>query len=147
MNPMVRYYSDDGVFDAPVQKVWKLIEAHQDPANKIHAGLVSVTPHPQPDGTAKLDVVTKGPDGKTMNHKWHVVVKPPFTQTVEFIDGPMKGSWMTTTYLPEGNRTRCITVAEWRIQGVTDEKALHKAANEFFDNGFDEDQRFLKTLK
>ena len=143
---MVRYYSDDGVFDAPINKLWKLIEAHGDPNNKIHAGLVGSTPHPQPDGSVKLDMITKGPDGKNQNHVWHVRAKPPFTQTVEFLDGPFKGSWLTSTYIPEGNKTRCVTVAEWHVQGISDPKETLKVANEFFENGFEEDSRFLKTL-
>jgi hypothetical protein len=144
---MVRYYSDDGVFDAPVSKVWKLIEAHGDPNNRIHASVLGAKPSPQPDGTVKLELSVRGPDGKTQNHTWHVIHRPPYSQSVAFLDGPMKGSWMTTTYLPEGQKTRCITVAEWRVQGITDEKAALKAANDFFDNGFEEDSKFLRTIR
>lgn len=144
---MARYYSDDGILDGPVDKVWRLINAHNDPKNKIHGGIVSMTGKPQPDGSVVADLVTKGPDGKNVNQKWRFVMKPPHTQTVEMIDGPMKGSWMTTTYVPEGNKTRLVTVAEWKVQGVTDESTLRKMADDFFDNGFEEDTRFFKTLK
>jgi hypothetical protein len=144
---MVRYYSDDGVFDANLQKVWQLIQAHGDPNNKIHGSLVSAKGAPRPDGSWGAEWVTRGPDGKNVNHKLIITAKPPFAQSVEFTDGPFKGSWMTTTYLPEGNRTRCVTVAEWKVQGVTDPAATLKVASDFFDNGFEEDSRFLKTMK
>jgi hypothetical protein len=144
---MVRYYSDDGVFDAPVNKVWKLIDAHSDPNNKIHAALVGSKGGPQPDGSVKLEMTIRGPDGKTHTQQWRLLHNRPHSQTVEFVDGPFRGSWQTTAYIPEGNRTRCITVAEWKVQGVADSAATLKMANEFFDNGFEEDQRFLKTLK
>jgi hypothetical protein len=144
---MVRYYSDDGVFDAPVSKVWKLIEAHADPNNKIHASLVGSKGGPQPDGSIKLEMTIRTPDGKTAMQAWRLVHNPPFSQTVEFLDGMFKGSWQTTAYIPEGNRTRCVTTAEWKVQGVTDPAAVLKAANDFFDNGFEEDSRFLKTMK
>ena len=147
VNPMVRYYSDDGVLDAPLNKVWKLIEAHGEHATEIHTNLVSAKASPKPDGTMQAEWVTKGPDGKNATHKLHMAIKAPFSQTVDFTDGPLKGSWMTTTYIAEGNKTRCITAAEWRVQGITDPAALLKAATEFFDGGFEADSRYLKTMK
>lgn len=144
---MVRYYSDDGVFDAPVQKVWQLIQAHGEHAQVIHPSIISRKANPQPDGSITLDVTVKDPDGKPMSQRWHMMAKPPYAQSVDFLDGPMKGSWLTTTYIPEGDKTRAVTAAEWRVQGITDEATLRKMANDFFDNGFEEDQRYLKTMK
>jgi hypothetical protein len=144
---MVRYYSDDGVFDAPVEKVWKLIESHNTHMNDIHKGVISVKAHPEPSGSVLADVVTLGPDGKShVNHKWRFTMKPPLTQTVEMIEGPMKGTWLTTTYLPHGNKTRLVTVAEWKVQGVSDDSTLHKMCDEFMENGFAEDMKFLATM-
>jgi hypothetical protein len=142
---MARYFSDDGIIDAPIEKVWKLIEAHNDPKNHIHAGIVSMKAHPQGDGSVLADVVTKGEKGN-VDHKWKFTMKPPHAQIVEMIDGPMKGSWITTTYVPLGNKTRFVTVADWKIQGVTDEKMLLKLCNDFMEGGFEEDSRFLKTM-
>jgi len=143
---MVRYYSDDGVVDAPVEKVWRLIQAHNDPKNHIHAGIVSMSGKPQPDGSVLADVVTKGENGN-VSHKWRFTIRPPHAQVVDMLEGPMKGSWITTAYIPEGaNKTRYVTVAEWNVQGVTDEKTLLKLCNDFMENGFEEDMRFLKTL-
>jgi hypothetical protein len=146
---MARYYSDDGILDAPVAKVWKLIEAHNDPKNHIHASILSMKGAPQPDGSFLADLVTQAPDGRgTMSHKWRFTLHPPHAQTVEMVDGPLKGSWMTTTYVPEpGNKTRLVTVAEWKVQGVSDEPTLRKMANDFFDNGFEEDTKFLRAMK
>lgn len=144
---MARYYSDDGVFDAPVEKIWKLIQAHNTDMAHIHPDMTPVGVQMQPDGSAVAKIRTRGPDGRPMDHEWRFLVKPPFTQTVEMLKGPMAGSWMTTTYLPEGSKTRAITVAEWKVQGVSDEATLRKLANEFFDHGFDEDSKYLKTMK
>lgn len=145
---MVRYYSDDGVFDAPVQKVWQLIQAHAEHGTKIHEGLVSAKGTPQPDGSIVADWVLRNPDGKTTSKaKLRMVPRPPYAQTVEFTEGAFKGTWLTTVYIPEGNRTRAVTVAEWKVQGVTDEKTLLKMADDFFNHGFDEDSRYLKTMK
>ncbi len=143
---MVRYYSDDGVFSAPVDRVWKLIQAHNPDASRIHPGILSMKGTPQPDGSVIADMSTRGPDGKPVAQKWRFVMKPPFSQSVEMIEGPMKGSWITTTYLPEGSKTRCVTFAEWRVQGMTDDSALWKMANDFFDGGFEEDVRYLRTM-
>ena len=145
---MVRYYSDDGIVDAPLNKVWALIQAHNDPKNKIHATIVSMTGTPQPDGSVLSDVVTKGENGApNVNHKWRFTLKPPHAQIVEMVEGPLKHSWITTTYLPEGtNQTRYVTVADWHVQGIMDEKVLLKMCNDFMENGFEDDQRFLKTL-
>src|ERR1051326_1254673 len=128
---MVRYYSDDGVFDAPIEKLWRLIDAHNTEMTHIHKGIVSVNGKPQSDGSVLAEVVTLAPDGKTrMTHQWRFIQKRPHTQTVEMIGGPMKGSWLTSTYLPEGNKTRVVTVAEWKVQGVSDDHQLMKACEE-----------------
>src|SRR5205809_105667 len=108
---MVRYYSDDGFFEAPIDKVWKLIEAHNAHMSEIHPGVKPVKATPQPDGSMLADIETKGPDGKTQQHKWRFAVKPPHAQIVEMVEGPMKGSWLTSTYIPAGNKTHVVTVA------------------------------------
>ncbi|HVL87166.1 MAG TPA: hypothetical protein VM681_04035 [Candidatus Thermoplasmatota archaeon] len=143
---MVRYYSDDGVFDGPVQKVWRLIEAHGERLAEIHPNVVSHKGIPQADGSTRLDVVTRMPDGTKVGHTWRILFRPPYSQIIEILDGPLKGSWMTITYVPEGNRTRAVTVSEYRVQGVTDESTLQKMAQEYFDGAYDEDARFLKML-
>jgi len=143
---MVRYYSDDGFFEAPIEKLWKLIEAHGAHMHDIHQGVTPVSSTQNADGSTTAKLTTPGPDGKPVAHTWRFHVRPPHAQVVEMIEGPMKGSWLTSTYLPKGNRTQVVTVAEWKVQGVTDENQLRKACEEFMENGFAEDSRYLKTL-
>jgi hypothetical protein len=143
---MARYYSDDGVFDADVAKLWRLIREHDTKLGEIHPGVRPVSAAVQPDGSVIAVITTPGENGRVVEHTWRFLQRPPYAQTVEMLAGPMKGSWFTSTYIPEGPRTRVVTVAEWRMQGVSDEARLLKAAEEFMENGFAEDSRYLRTM-
>ena len=143
---MVRYYSDDGVHDVPREKLWKLIEAHTDDnISKIHKSFVSMKTVDEHGGAYTKDLQIRGPDGKVSAMRMRFTVKPPNSQTIEILTGPLAGSWSTNTYVAEGNRTRIVTAAEWKVAGADETMAL-KAAQDFHDSGFDEDAAYLRTL-
>ena len=145
---MVRYYSDDGVHDVPREKLWKLIEAHSDTnISKIHPDFVSMRTIEEHGGSVTKEIQIRGPDGKVSPMRMRFTVKPPHNQTLEILSGPYAGSWSSNTYIPEGNRTRIVTSAEWKVQGVTDEATALKHANDFHDGGFEADAAYLKTMR
>jgi hypothetical protein len=144
---MVRYYSDDGVFEGSIEKVWKLIQAHSDTnVNHIHASFTSAKTREESPGVHLSEVQVRGPDGKTFPAKLRYRFAPPYTQTVEFVEGLFPGSWQTSTYVPDGpNRTRVITVGEFHLPGL-DEASARKVVDGFFDMGFAEDSAYLRKM-
>lgn len=146
VNRMVRYFNDEGVFEGPIEKVWRLVSAHTpDNVHHIHAGFAKMHAAPDAKGGILASIQLRGPDGKVVPAKMRFVMSPPFTQTVEFLEGPFAGSWSTNTYVPEGNRTRVVCVGEFRIPGLDDASVL-KLAGDFMDHGFEEDQAYLRKM-
>ncbi|MHB8605620.1 MAG: SRPBCC family protein [Thermoplasmatota archaeon] len=143
---MARYYSDDGIFDAPVEAVWQLIDAHTDATVRdVHPATVEQRTIEERADVALRDVTTRMPDGSHVESRIRFTERRPHTQTLEFLGGPFAGSWQTTTYVPEGGRTRLVTVGEFRLAGAPDEVALH-AATAFVDNAHEEDRAYLARL-
>ncbi|MHB8606081.1 MAG: hypothetical protein ACYDCK_12590 [Thermoplasmatota archaeon] len=143
---MVRYYDDASVFEGSVEKVWKLIQAHSDTnVGHIHAAFVDQHSREERPGVFLTNVKVRTPQGLVPS-KLRGTVHPPHTQTIEFLEGVFAGSWFTTTYIPEGaNRTRAVVVGDFRIPGL-DDAAVRKAADDFFELGFSEDNAYLKKM-
>ena len=143
---MVRYYSDDGIFEGSLDKVWKLIQAHSDTnIHHIHAAFVSAKTVEDPPGVYHVRIQMRGPDGKLGPFGIRIRPRPPFTQTIEFTDGPFRG-WFTSTYLSEGaDRTRVVTVGEITIPGL-DDASTYKAVDDFMELGFSDDSAYLRKM-
>lgn len=143
---MARYYSDDGVFDAPLDKVWRLIDAHGDATVRdVHPSTVSQRTVEHAGATTVRDVANRMPDGRVVESRIRFTHHRPFAQTLEFVSGPFAGSWQTSTYVPEGQRTRVVTVGEFRLSGAPDDVAL-VAATAFVDHAHEDDKAYLKRL-
>jgi hypothetical protein len=143
---MVRYLSDDGVFDGPVDKVWKLIQAHSDTnVTHIHSSFVRQATREERPGVFVAEIQMRGPDGKLAPLKLRMTPRPPHTNTIEFVEGLFAGSWSVHAYVPEGARTRVVTVGEFRIPGLDDASVL-KAVDDFMEMGFAEDNAYLRKM-
>lgn len=141
---MVRYYDDRGVFEAPLDSVWRMIGEHTDenmPA--LHPDLTSRTVRQEGD-TIEREVDARTPEGGRDKMRMLFTARPPRTLTIDYLEGAMKGSWVTNTYIPEGpDKTRVIATGEFHIAGEDDEEA-RRDAGRMLDQRFDEDARWLK---
>ena len=144
---MVRYFSDDGIFEGSVERVWKLIQAHSDTnVHHIHAAFVSARTTEERPGVYHTRAQMRMPDGKVGPFAMRMTPRPPYAQLVEFTEGPFQGSWFVSTYVPEGaSRTRVITTGEFAIPGL-DEASVLKAVDDFMEHGFAEDTAYLRKM-
>ena len=137
------HVKDDGVFDAPLEKVWKYINddtGHQHSAVKF-TGVLE-----QSDKGMTVEVDVKNPDGSSHKETWKMAMNPPKSHTTEILSGPMKGSKHTHTYTPMGNKTKVEVDGEFKVEGMDDASAK-KAVLGFLEMVFNEDSANLKNYK
>lgn len=142
---MVHYHDDAGVFDGPVDKIWKLIQAHTpENISKIHPAYQRLNVLSQTANVIEGEFTIKTPEGTRID-RVRLNLNPPTSQTLEWLNGPMKESKCTFTYKQEGLRTRVVADGDMRIQGM-DDASTKKIVTEFFDMAFNEDNTYLRTI-
>jgi len=143
----VKYKSDDGMFEAPLDKVWKYLNTPED-VHK-HKAFKSFKPQGQPTGNVmsfKAEVFN--PDGKTTHDEvYEMTMTPPkgFSTTVK--TGPLSGAKFTHTYVAKGDKTQVILEGEFPTMPGMDEKQTRAALAQYFDAVFTEDNANIKKFK
>lgn len=137
------HVTDDGIFDAPVEKVWKYIN---DQNGHSHSGMKFTKVLEQSDKGMTAELEVKNPDGSYHKETWKMTMNPPKAHTTEILAGPMKGSKHTHTYSPMGNKTKVQVEGEFTAQGM-DDAATKKAVLAMFEMVFNEDNANLKNYK
>ena len=142
---MVRIVDEGSHFDAPMEKVWKLVEAHREHISAIHPDVKN----PRMEAGGENQGVTtweQEMNGRKMTMKLRVTLLPPFGQTLEFLDGPMAGSKMINYYTPKGNRTAVTVIGDF-VSPMLPESQVEGMAWEFLQGGFDQDSAYLKKMR
>lgn len=136
--------TDDGLFQAKRDKVWRLIEAHSTDGFNIHPSLKSAKPL-RKEGNS--DVVEQEWDmaGQRVKMVAKFTANPPDRLTIEFLEGPMTGK-MVNTYTEVSGGTKVVTECDMQSKFM-DEKQLEGAVKQFLDNGFNDDVRYLSKMK
>ena len=137
------HVSDEGTFDAPVEKIWRFLN---DDNSHQHSSLKFSKVLEQTDKgmTAEVDVMRPGEP----SHKetWKMSFNPPKGFSLEITSGPMKGTKHSHTYTPMGNKTKVVVEGEFVAQGM-DDASLKKAVLGMFEQVFNEDSAALKNYK
>lgn len=135
---------DDGVFDAPIDKVWKYVN---DSMLHQHTSFRTTNVLEQKGNSMIVEADVNNP-GKGGTHKetWKFVMNPPKGFDMEYLSGPMKGTKHTHTYTPLGNKTKVEVVGEFHAQGL-DDAATRKSVLDYFAQVFEEDQAAMKRMK
>ena len=139
------YVRDEGLFDAPIDKVWKYVNNQE--GNHRHETIPSMRLLEQKGNVAEFEAETKGPDGKLQKETWKFVFNPPYGYDFEALAGPQKGTRHTHTYIPAGDKTKVIVLGDFQFQGVTDPAQAEKMALQYLERVFNEDNATLKALK
>ncbi len=137
---------DDGVFDAPIEKIWKYL-GDETPGVHNHRSIVDSRTIENKESEMVFEWVMRNPDGKTTRKEtWRMVLDPPRGFEMESLAGVSKGTKYTNHYTPMGPKTRVEIDGEFHMQGM-DEAATRKAALGFLSEVFDEDQASLKKYE
>ena len=135
---------DEGVFDAPIEKVWKYI---QDMPNHQHQSTRLGPVLEQKGAALKIAGQVRNPDGKTWRKETYLMtLNPPLSFTLETLDGPMKGTKHTHSYTAQGDRTKVVVEGEF-VNPSVDDANLRKGTLAYFEEVFSEDQASLRKYK
>ncbi len=137
---------DDGVYDAPVDKIWKFLQ-DETPGVHNHRAIVGAKTLEQKANSVTQEWEMRNPDGKgTRRETWRMTFNPPGGFEMESLAGASKGTKYTHHYTPMGNKTRVEVQGDFKMQGM-DEAATRKAALGFLAQVFDEDTQSLRNYQ
>ena len=137
---------DEGVFDAPIEKIWKYIQ-DDTPGLHKHRSITSTKVLKEEGNTVVQEMQFVNADGKgTHWETWRLTMNPPRGYQVEAIEGPTKGTKFAQVYTPMGPKTRVDVDGDWRVLGL-DDAAIRKATLAFLEEAFNEDNATLKRYK
>jgi hypothetical protein len=140
-DPMVFIKDEEGTFQAPVSKVWELLQSPQD-----HQHPSQINPQFAMDGEHPVvSFGVKMPDGKVVNNKIRVTPMAPVGYALEYLEAPFAGSRSFTFYSPKGDQTGVTVVGDYTSQWMTGD-ALKQAVALSLENAFREDQENLKHI-
>jgi ligand-binding SRPBCC domain-containing protein len=137
------HVTDDGIFDAPVEKVWKYIN---DENGHAHSAVKFTKVLEQNDKGMTAELEVKHPDGSSHMETWKMTMNPPKSHLTEVLAGPMKGSKYTHTYTPMGNKTKVQVEGDFTGQGM-DDASTKKAVLSMFEMVYNEDNANLRNYK
>jgi len=141
---LVHIEDSGSFFDAPIDKIWKLVEAHGTDLTKIHPDMKNV----------KAEMVSENSNvvgydnemqGQTIRSKIKITSYYPLGLAFEMLEGPLAGSKFFNYYIPSGNRTGITAVGEFKSSSMNDDM-IRQAVKSMFDTGFDQDAAYLKTM-
>jgi len=137
------HYKSDGIFNAPVDKVWKYMPAadHQHSAFKTYNVVNQSGNHT----TVKAEIYNQ--DRTTQTSTFEYTMTPPKQMNTTITGGMMDGANFTHTYTPMGDKTRVDVEGDFKpIPGVSESEQL-KSIDAFFTTAFNEDNANLQKMK
>jgi hypothetical protein len=139
------------IFDAPLDKVWKLGEAHTKEGNKIH-------PNTRNNKTEMVDDTTfitsweeedMNNDGQTIRIKAKGTIYYPLGMAFDILEGPFSGSKFFNYYKPidnNNNKTSVNVIGDFRSSTISDEEQLKSVVNSFLEKVYNEDVAYLAKM-
>jgi len=136
--------TDDGVFPASREKVWKLIEAHQNNIQAIHPAVKSAKLL-RMEGNSAVVEQQYDMNGQATKMVLKVTPSPPDRLTLEFLEGPLTGK-MINNYSDVPGGTKVVTECDMNSKFM-DDNQVQSTTKQFLSTAFDDDVRYLKTMK
>lgn len=142
------HYKSEGIFEAPLAKVWKLLQEEHTPEKitAIHTNFQKVKVLEEKGNTMKQEITAIGMDGKAMTFQARLTFNQPKNFDIEWLTGPMAGSKVSNVYTEQGSQTKVVTSGDVKIAGM-DEPSVLKIFEEMMSNSFNADQSYLKKMR
>ena len=141
---MVFIVDEGSEFDAPIEKVWKLSEAHAKDAAKIHPSGKNYKTESVSENAA-IQSWDSDMQGQTVKTKIKITRFYPLGVAIELLEGAIAGSFFNY-YIPNGNKTGVTVAGEFTSSMMPDENQLKQAVMSFLEQAFNEDSAYLKTI-
>jgi hypothetical protein len=140
---MVFILDQGSVFDAPLEKIWKLMFSHSE---HKHPSMKNFKVEPTADPSSFIGTWESELKGTAIPFKAKFTYFPPVGFTMEHLEGPFAGSKEFEYYTPMGDKTGITCVGEYKAVGMSDDQ-LRAATAFFYDKVFREDQDNLARMK
>ena len=140
------FIEDKGsIFKAPIEQIWRLLEAHNYEGDKIHPGNKNRTTEKVAENVFMLSWENEV-QGRIIKSKERLTNYPPVGRALEFLEGRLAGSKAFVYYAPKENETEVNVIGEWKSSAMSDEE-IKKNVLSFLQHNFEEDSAYLKTMK
>jgi hypothetical protein len=134
------------IFDAPLDKVWKLGEAHAKEGNKIHPNTRNNKTEIVND-TTFINSWEEDMNGQTIKIKAKGTIYYPLGMAFEILEGPFSGSKFFNYYIPkDNNKTSVNIVGDFRSNVISDDEQLKSAVIGFLEKVYNEDIAYLTKM-
>src|SRR5438552_18238402 len=111
---------DGGVFDAPLEKIWRYIQ-DDTPGLHKHRAIPSTKVLKEEGNTVAQEMQIVNADGKgTHWATWRLTMNPRRGYQGEATDGPTKGTTLSQGYTPMGRKTRLDVAGDGKGPGQDD---------------------------
>ena len=138
------HYESDGVFDAPLEKVWKYLSGTEH----THSGFKSYKVASQSGNEVTIDAEVFNPDGKTTSKAiFKHIMNPPIGWQTTVKGSAMDGAVFNHTYTPMGNKTKVELKGDYKAIPGMSESAQIKMLDDFYTTGFNEDNANLQKMR
>ncbi len=138
------HYESDGVFDAPLEKVWKYLSSMEH----THSGFKSYKVASQSGNEVTIDAEVFNPDGKTTSKAiFKHIMNPPIGWQTTVKGSAMDGAVFNHTYTPIGNKTKVELKGDYKAIPGMSESAQLKMLDDFYTTGFNEDNANLQKMR
>lgn len=143
---MVVIVDEGSVFDAPVERVWKLGQAHTTDGKRIHPKMLNQK-YEMVDENTMLSSWEDEMQGRRVKNRLKSTAYMPLGQVFEILEGPLAGSKFFNYYTPKGPNKTAVTVVGDFKSPMLPEPQLKQAVLSFLEQAFNEDVVYLKTMR
>lgn len=137
------FIRDDGVFDAPIDRIWKYL--NDDMGHHRHGAILEQVPIETRGNVVTFRAKTRR-GGRTYDEVWRFTMHPPDGFLFEALEGPTKGTVQTHTYIPMGAKTKVVVSGEFKMAGADDATARRQVL-EYLEDVFNEDNKNLRDYR
>ena len=147
---MVFIEDGEGIFDASIDKVWKLAQAHATDGAKIHPRFKNFKTDMEGENVFTC-TWEEEINGQTVKMRERGTIFYPLGVAYEFVEGPFMGSKYFVYYISqEDDKTRVIMAGDFKSAQlnppVDDEERLRPIVLSAFEKVFEEDCDYLKDM-
>ena len=148
---MVFIEDREGIFDASIDKVWKLVQAHVKEGSIIHPSAKNVVTELLDDNTF-INSWNEEINGQSISIKVKGIMFYPVGVVFEMIEGPFAGSTYLIYYIPrQDNKTGVVLAGEFRSLSIDptvgDDERLRSMVLSTFEKVFYEDCEYLRNIQ
>ncbi len=148
---MVFIEDREGIFDASIDKVWKLVQAHVKEGSIIHPSAKNVVTELLDENTF-INSWNEEINGQSISIKVKGRMFYPVGVVFEMIEGPFAGSTYLIYYIPRpDNRTGVVLAGEFRSLSIDptvgDDERLRSMVLSTFEKVFYEDCEYLRNMQ